>query len=149
MSRRSRKRGRRGNSSNMTTYLIGGIVVLVVVIVGAISLKPTPTEETTKTHRSFSIADYRNDASRFTGNMYRLEGRVENIDTLGNDRLVAISIADNPHERLPLLVRSGVSGRVNLTRGDTFIFEVECCTGHTEEQKEVKGILMVRRVETK
>ncbi len=133
----------------MTTYLIGGIVVLVVVIVGAISLKPAPAEETTKTHRSFSIADYRNDASRFTGNMYRLEGRVENIDTLGNDRLVAISIADNPHERLPLLVRSGVSGRVNLTRGDTFIFEVECCTGHTEEQKEVKGILMVRRVETK
>ena len=149
MARRSKRRGRRNNASHMNTYLIGGIVVAAVVIAGAVALKPAPEEQVAATHRHFSIADYRQDASRLTGNVYRLEGRVENIESLGNDRLVAVSLEDNPLERLPLLVRSGASGRINLTRGDVFIFEVECCTGHTAEQKEVKGVLMVRRVETK
>lgn len=129
-------------------YVIGGAIVVLTVLVGS-ALKPNKEEQTAATHANFSVASYRNDASRLTGNVYRLEGRVENIDSLGNDRLVAVSLEDNPQERLPLLVRSGVSGRTNLTRGDVFIFEVECCTGHTEEQREVKGILMVRKVETK
>ena len=101
------------------------------------------------TQQNFRIADYRTDASRYTNNRYSIEGRVENIETLGNDRLIAISIPGNNKERLPLLVRSGVAQGVNLTRGDSFLFDVECCTGHDDDQKEIKGVLVVRRVETK
>lgn len=104
---------------------------------------------TADSSKNFSIADYRQNASRLTGNSYSLQGRVENIEALGNDRLVAVSIPGNKMERLPLLVRSGVCGKVNLTRGDTFVFEVDCRTGHDTAGQEVKGILVVRKVETK
>lgn len=148
MARRSRRRSRRG-SSNLP-LLVGGIIaVLLVVIVAALALKPTPESEDSSQRENFSVADYRRDASRLTGNVYRIEGRVEHIESLGNDRIVAVSVPENNQERLPLLVRSGAAGKVNLTRGDSFIFEVKCCTGHTDEQREVKGVLVVRRVETK
>jgi len=113
------------------------------------ALKPSQREQTHEQGQSFSVEDYRRDASRFTGNVYRIEGRVEHIETLGNDRIVAVAVPGNRQERLPLLVRSGAAGRVNLTRGDSFLFEVECCTGHTDDQREVKGVLVVRHVETK
>lgn len=105
-------------------------------------------------HRSggdggFDVAAYRTDASRLTGNRYSITARVENIDTLGNDRMVAVSVADNKQERLPLLVPASLNSRVNLTRGDTFVFDVECRTGRDERNQEVKGILVVRSVETK
>lgn len=130
--------------------LIAGIVaiVLVVVVAAGSVLKPSEDEDHTAETR-FSIADYRRDASRLTGNSYRLTARVENIETLGNDRLVAVSIPGNKQERLPLLVKAGTTGRVNLTRGDTFIFEVDCRTGRTAEGAEVKGVLVVTSVETK
>jgi hypothetical protein len=71
---------------------------------------------------------------------------VENIETLGNDRLVAVSLPNNQQERLPLLVRSGVTGRVNLTRGDTFVFDVVCRNGQDEQGLDVKGIMIVESV---
>ena len=130
--------------------LLGGIgVVVLVVIMAALALKPEPEGKQSTRSESFRVADYRRDASRLTGNVYHIEGRVENIESLGNDRIVAVAVPGNNQERLPLLVRSGAAGKVNLTRGDSFIFKVECCTGHTEEQREVKGILVVRGVETK
>ena len=148
MARRSKRRSRRSNSN--LPVLLGGIaVVLVVVVMAALVLKPEPEGKPSARQESFSVADYRRDASRLTGNVYHIEGRVENIESLGNDRIVAVSVPDNSQERLPLLVRSGAAGKVNLTRGDSFIFKVECCTGHTAEQREVKGILVVRGVETK
>lgn len=148
MARRSRRRSRRGNSS--LPMLVGGIiVVLLVVIVAALALKPTSESGESARQENFSVADYRRDASRLTGNIYHIEGRVEHIESLGNDRIVAVSVPGNEQERLPLLVRSGTAGKVNLTRGDSFIFEVKCCTGHTDNQREVKGVLLVRGVETK
>lgn len=144
MARRSRKKGK-----NNLPFIVGLVVVLLVVIVAAASaLKPSHEEHPTAETR-FSIADYRRDASRLTGNRYRLEARVENIETLGNDRLVAVSISGNKQERLPLLVKKGATGRTNLTRGDTFIFEVDCRTGRSADGAEVKGILVVNSVETK
>ncbi len=150
MARRSKRKSRRGNSGTPMLLIMAAVVVLVVVA-GALALKPSEREQN-QAHeqgQNFSVEDYRRDASRFTGNVYRIEGRVEHIETLGNDRIVAVAVPGNRQERLPLLVRSGAAGRVNLTRGDSFLFEVECCTGHADDQREVKGVLVVRQVETK
>ena len=125
----------------------GAAVVLLLAIGAAVAMKPTSSAEESAESR-FSVADYRVDASRLTGNSYRLKARVENIETLGNDRLVAVSLPNNKQERLPLLVRSGVTGRVNLTRGDTFVFDVVCSNGKDDEGLDVKGIMIVEKVET-
>lgn len=125
----------------------GAAVVLLLAIGAAVAMKPTNSAEESSESR-FSVADYRVDASRLTGNSYRLKARVENIETLGNDRLVAVSLPNNKQERLPLLVRSGVTGRVNLTRGDTFVFDVVCSNGKDDEGLDVKGIMIVEKVET-
>lgn len=125
----------------------GAAVVLLLAIGAAVAMKPTNSAEESAESR-FSVADYRVDASRLTGNRYRLKARVENIETLGNDRLVAVSLPNNKQERLPLLVRSGVTGRVNLTRGDTFVFDVVCSNGKDDEGLDVKGIMIVEKVET-
>lgn len=131
----------------MPLVLGGGGAVLALAIGAAVVMKPSEAQKETADSR-FNIADYRQDASRLTGNTYRLTARVENIETLGNDRLVAVSLPNNKQERLPLLVRSGVAGRVNLTRGDTFAFHVACRNGQDAEGHEVKGVMIVEKVET-
>lgn len=126
--------------------ILGGVGgVLLLAIGAAVAMKPTDSAASAAESR-FSVADYRMDASRLTGNTYRLKGRVENIETLGNDRLVAVSLPNNKQERLPLLVRSGVTGRVNLTRGDSFVFDVVCRNGQDEQGLDVKGIMIVESV---
>lgn len=126
--------------------ILGGVGgVLLLAIGAAVAMKPSDSANTAA-ESSFSVADYRMDASRLTGNTYRLKGRVENIETLGNDRLVAVSLPNNKQERLPLLVRSGVTGRVNLTRGDSFVFDVVCRNGQDEQGLDVKGIMIVESV---
>lgn len=143
----ARRRKKKGNK-NLPLIIGMAAVVLLAVMAAAVALKPSQEEKQSADSR-FSIADYRRDASRLTGNTYRLEARVENIETLGNDRLVAVSIPGNNQELLPLLVRKGITGRVNLTRGDTFVFDVTCRTGKSPEGEEVKGIFVVTSVETK
>ena len=126
--------------------ILGGVGgVLLLAIGAAVAMKPSDSAASAAESR-FSVADYRMDASRLTGNSYRLKGRVENIETLGNDRLVAVSLPNNSQERLPLLVRSGVTGRVNLTRGDSFVFDVVCRNGQDEQGLDVKGIMIVESV---
>lgn len=143
----ARKRKKNGSGGKLP-LLLGGAVLFA--IAGAFLITKSNSGSTGNGKADdFRIADYRQDASRLTGNSYRLEGRVENIVTQGNDRLVAVSIAGNKQERLPLLVRSGVAGKVNLTRGDTFLFDVSCRTGQNDEGQEIKGILIVNKVETK
>lgn len=149
MARRSRHSSKKQGSVNLSLPI--GVAAAVAVLGGGLYLA---FHSAPGKHRgdaqsaSFSISSYRTDASRLTGNRYRLTGRVENIETQGNDRIVAISMSNNKQERLPLLVKQGSTGGVNLTRGDTFIFEVECCTGQ-ENGQAVKGIMVVRNVETK
>ena len=111
---------------------------------GSSSRRSDPTAD-------FRISEYRRDGSRFasSGNMYVFDGRVENIETLGNDRVVSISIPNNPDERLPLLIPGDVRLRVNLTRGDRFLFETSCRTGQTPDGEQVKGVLVVKNVENR
>lgn len=151
MARRSRKGGAKRSAANWQAPVVGAAVALLLGggLYVALNGSDGGTRGSGTAEEGFDIAAYRTDASRLTGNRYRIAGRVENIDTLGNDRMVAVSVAGNKQERLPLLVPENVSGRVNLTRGDTFVFDVECRTGHDAQNQAVKGILIVRRVETK
>ena len=142
-----KRRSSKNKKSQLPLVLGGGGGVLPLAVVAAVLMKPSETPTDAEDSR-FSVADYRQDASRLTGNTYRLNGRVENIESLGNDRMVAISLPGNAQERLPLLVRSGVTGRVNLTRGDNFIFHVVCRNGKDEQGHDVKGIMVVEKVET-
>ncbi len=142
-----KRRSPKNKKSQLPLVLGGGGGVLLLAIVAALVMKPSAESEDAPDSR-FSIADYRVDASRLTGNTYRLKGRVENIESVGNDRLVAISLPGSTQERLPLLVRSGVTGRVNLTRGDTFSFYVACRNGKDEQGLDVKGVMIVEKVET-
>ena len=142
----ARKRRSSKNKKSQLPMILGGVGgVLLLAIGAAVAMKPSDSAASAAESR-FSVADYRMDASRLTGNTYRLKGRVENIETLGNDRLVAVSLPNNQQERLPLLVRSGVTGRVNLTRGDTFVFDVVCRNGQDEQGLDVKGIMIVESV---
>ena len=142
----ARKRRSSKNKKSQLPMILGGVGgVLLLAIGAAVAMKPSNSADTAAESR-FSVADYRMDASRLTGNTYRLKGRVENIETLGNDRLVAVSLPNNSQERLPLLVRSGVTGRVNLTRGDSFVFDVVCRNGQDEQGLDVKGIMIVESV---
>ena len=142
----ARKRRSSKNKKSQLPMILGGVGgVLLLAIGAAVAMKPSDSVASAAESR-FSVADYRMDASRLTGNTYRLKGRVENIETLGNDRLVAVSLPNNKQERLPLLVRSGVTGRVNLTRGDSFVFDVVCRNGQDEQGLDVKGIMIVESV---
>ena len=137
----------------MQPVIIGAVVAVAVsaLCIGGFSLKSS--SQRSEPTPNFRIADYRMDGSRFasSGNSYVFDGRVENIETLGNDLVVSISIPDNVDERLPLFIPGHVRSRlrVNLTRGDRFLFETSCRTGRTPEGEQVKGILVVKNVETR
>lgn len=148
MARRSRKKKNK-KAPLLPIVLAGGALLAGIALYLAFSASPAEHRASRHGDDGFNISEYRRDASRLTGNRYRIAARVENIDTEGNDRMVAVSVPGNKQERLPLLVRKGVAPQVNLTRGDSFYFDVECCTGRDAQQKEIKGILVVRNVETK
>lgn len=139
----------------MSSLLPIGIGVVVILLVAALLgsglLKKGTVVRDTDPTPDFSIADYRRDGSRYAsaGNVYVFDGRVENIETIGNNRLVSISIPDNPDERLPLLVPDSVHLRVNLTRGDRFVFEATCSTGKAQDGSQVRGVLIVKNARTK
>lgn len=151
--RRAHRRGRGSGKGRSQIPLIvaGGVAVALVGAIcwkvgifsgrGARGLEPTP---------NFRVADYQRDGSRFasSGSEYVFDGRVESIETVGNARLVSISIANNPGERLPLFIPGDVKLRVNITRGDRFLFETTCRTGKGAHGEQVKGILVVRNAQT-
>lgn len=151
--RRARRRGKASGKGSQVPLIIaiGVAIVLVMAICwktgifgggkGVHGLKPTP---------NFRVVDYRRDGSRFasSGNVYVFDGKVENIETLGNARMISISIPNNPGERLPLFVPGDVELRVNITRGDRFLFETTCRTGQGADGRQVKGVLVVQNVQT-
>ena len=77
--------------------------------------------------------------------MMKFKGRVVTPGVVTAEALVSHG-GLNTLERLPLLVRSGVTGRVNLTRGDSFVFDVVCRNGQDEQGLDVKGIMIVESV---
>lgn len=145
----ARRRSRKDKNSKAALLpLILGSAVLV----GGIgyALFASSDIRTLGTPQDFSIAEYRNDGSRMAvpGNQYVLEGRVENIETIAENRIVSISLKNNPKERLPLFVPKEKKLNVNLSRKDTFLFQVECRTGRDASGNEVKGILVVKNADS-
>ncbi len=146
MARRRARRGSKGKGSKgQMPWIIGGVAA--VAIAAMLIFKPSggagpqPLSE-------FSIAEYREKGgSTFIGNHYSLEGKVENIVSRGNDRLVSVSLKGSSRERLPLLVKGSTA--VNLSRGDGFLFEVDCVSGQDAEGQPVKGVLVVKKVSIK
>lgn len=130
--------------------MVTAVIIGVLVAVGISFIMKGGDERSKAPTAGFRIAEYRQDGSRFaaSGNSYVFEGTVESIETVGNDKMVCISMENNPDERLPLLVPGNVSG-VNLTRGDKFLFEASCRTGVTAQGEQVKGVLVVKKVKTK
>lgn len=122
---------------------------MAIILLGMLLFKPSGNRSGEPTH--FNIAQYRQDGSRFasTGNSYVVEGKVESIETHGDNRMVAISIPGSKNERLPLLVLGSTPLTVNITRGDSFVFELSCRTGRDASGQEVKGILVVNNVRIK
>ncbi|MFI3244846.1 MAG: hypothetical protein R3Y56_11400 [Akkermansia sp.] len=148
--RRARKGGKKGGGEKF--YLIAAIVVGVLiagVLFKSFFGSPTGKSDMTPTE-DFSVASYRQDGSRFAavGNRYVLKATVESVITHGSDRLVVVSLAGNKGERLPLFLPASNQGRVNITRGDQFLFEVSCKTGRTDEGDQVKGVLVIQNVES-
>lgn len=145
MARRKSRKGKKGASSPL---LVGAVVVVLVLVGYMVSSRSSSRGKASQTN-SLRIADYRQDGSRLVGNRYLLTGRVENIETIGNNRVLAISMKNNPQERLPLLLPAEAKLQVNITRGDTFVFDVQCKNGRAENGGQVKGILVIQGAEVK
>ena len=143
-----RRRNSQSGNKNIVWILLGAVAVVVVLAVLFSSVNSADTSGSAD--RDFKVADYRKGGSRITNNRYRLEGRLEGVMTRGNDRLVVVTLPNNPDdERLPLLVPEGAAGGVNLARGKTYIFSVECRNGQDAEGQPINGILITREVENK
>lgn len=141
-----KRRSSKDKKSQLPMILGGAGGVLLLAVGAAVIMKPVESDSVV-TENTFSIADYRQDASRLSGNSYRLVARIENIEALNNDRMIAVSLPGNSQERLPLVVPAGAAGKVNLTRGDTFVFYVTCRNGKDAEGLAVKGVMIVEKVE--
>ncbi len=149
MARRRARKGKKGSKGKgidkNLVFILGG--VLVAAILAFAVFKPSVGGNRGEVS-DFNIAEYRaKGGSTFIGNQYTLEGKVENIISVGNDRLVSVSLRGNNRERLPLLVKGG-SG-VNLSRGDSFLFDVACTTGQDANGQPIKGIMVVQNVSIK
>ncbi len=146
---RRRKSSTRGTSKTpIANYILIAIAVLAGLFFLNKMLKGSNSTELGEPSKNFSIADYRRDASRYAsvGNQYVLEGRVEDIVERGRERLIIISMKDNAQERLPLLLPSSTESDVNVTRGDSFVFQVECQSGRDSEGNPVKGVFVIKKV---
>ncbi len=146
---RRRKSSNRGSSKTpIANYILIAIVILAGLFFLNKLLKGSNSTELGEPTQNFSIADYRSDASRYAsvGNQYILEGRVEDIVERGRERLIIISMKNNAQERLPLLMPSSTKTDINVTRGDSFVFQVECQSGRDAEGNPVKGIFVIKKV---
>ncbi len=150
----ARRRGRKGSKKGNVDKILIVIAVAIGVLIAGVLFKGfvgSPTgQPSMKPSDDFSIASYRKDGSRFASvdNRYVLKAKVESVITHGTDRLVVVSMVGNYGERLPLFMPSANKGRVNITRGDSFLFDVTCKTGRTESGEQVKGILVIQNVES-
>lgn len=89
---------------------------------------------------------YAEDASRLVGNRYRLEGRVDSIVTEGDVRIIELALDEEGGGSLPLVLTKETKSDMNVTRGDSFAFDVVCKSGRTKEGGLVKGVLVVEKV---
>lgn len=147
MARRSGKSRKNNKKNLLIVAATAACVLLMVFVMQVVESARVQAQPDTK----FSIAEYRSDGSRFasSGNRYLLEATVESIETIGNARVVSVSLKGQSNERLPLVVLNDKNLSINLTRNKTFLFDVSCRTGTDAEGHQVKGVLLVNDVTTK
>lgn len=155
--RRSAKKKKSITSSKSlspaTVRLSVGCAVPVLAVLAVVQFMSPDKENVVLKPESFNIESYRRDGSRFAtpGNTYVIQAKVENIDTRGNDKIITVSL---PHQkgdrddRLPLLMKKSIANDINVTRGDTFLFEITCLNGQSAQGEAVKGMLLVNRVQS-
>lgn len=147
---RRRRSGQKSGKGKSKAPLILGIVALVIVGMVGGKMLSSGGSSSAAVDKNFRIADYRKSASKLAGNRYRLEGKVEGMMSRRNDRLVVVSLPGNPKdERLPILVEEGADSEVNLSRGKTYIFNVECRNGYDLNGDAISGVLVTRSIENK
>lgn len=144
---RKRTRKKSGSPGGVMTLIIA-LAVAAVAYFLYLSLKPE--RSVAGATSEFSVSKYRYEGSGLAvpGNRYRLEGCIENIDTVAGARIVTVSLNNSKRERLPLLVPADCRLSVNLTRRDSFIFTTECRNGRSADGSEVRGILVVTDAES-
>lgn len=149
MARRRRSSGKSAKGKSKTPLILGIVALVVLGIVGG-KMLASGGSQTAGVDRNFKIEDYRKSASKLAGNRYRLEAKIEGIMSRRNDRLLVVSLPGNPkNERLPILVEEGTGEGVNLSRGKTYIFNVECRNGFDLNGDIISGVLVTRSVENK
>lgn len=149
MARRRRSGHKAGRGKSKAPLILGVIALVILGMVGGKMLS-SGGSSSSAVDRNFRIADYRKAASKLAGNRYRLEAKVEGMMSRRNDRLVVVSLPGNPKdERLPILVEEGAGRGVNLSRGKTYIFNVECRNGYDLNGDAINGVLVTRSIENK
>ena len=149
MARRRRSGHKSGRGKSKAPLILGIVALVILGMVGGRMLSSRGSSSA-GVDKNFRISDYRKSASKLAGNRYRLEAKVEGVMSRRNDRLVVVSIPGNPKdERLPILVEEGAGGNVNLSRGKTYIINVECRNGYELNGDAINGVLVTRSIENK
>ncbi len=114
---------RRGRRAIKPAWIISGLALLLVAIVGSqffISSKVEPYRKT----ESLNVKDYLDNANSLRGNVYKIQGEVVNALAWSaqSGRLIAVKV--DKGEVLPVLVTTDFNSE-NIQKGQRFIFLLE------------------------
>ncbi len=148
MARRRSSAKKGGKKTPIANYILIALAVVAALFFLNKLFKGSGTTELGEPTKGFSIAKYRDGASRYAsaGNSYVFEGRVEDIKEGQTGRIIMISMEGNQDERLPLFLPQSVDNDVNVTLYDRFIFQVECRSGRDANGDLVKGIFIINKI---
>ena len=115
---------RRSRSSFNPTWLIGGAILLALVVaVGSMFL--SQTSDPYRKTETLEVRAYLENSNSLRGNVYRVTGEV--LDVLGysttEGRLISVGTGAN-NDVIPMVIPASL-GRVNIQKGQKFIFLIE------------------------
>jgi hypothetical protein len=115
---------RRSRSSFNPVWLIGGAAVLVAIFAGG-GFFLSQTGDPFRTAEPLEIDAYLENSNSLRGNVYRVEGEVLNVLAYSpsGDRLISIG-AGAKNDPIPMVIPAAL-GRVNIQKGQKFIFLFE------------------------
>ena len=127
MARRSKSKSK----SHLPVYIIIAVAVVAALIAGKIILGKRAQHFTEL--KDLPVSDYRENANSYSGNEYRVTGKVIEIlkVTSKEGRLITLSVEqkNNTNIDLPVFIPNdisqGASGKVNIERGQSYSFKVE------------------------
>lgn len=114
----------RRSKNSFNPLWITGIVVILAVAFGGASLLFRQTSEPFRTTAELDVDSYLQNARSLRGNVYRIEGQIDNALALSptQGRLVAIGVSgDNV---LPVIIPTNFN-HINIQKGQRFVFLLE------------------------